>query len=414
MRCTTCAPLALLALLCTPASSSPAHRHDAAGPPYGRAWAPHRPGSSGPWFEGWYVRVSGAGGGASFAVGLGHFPAPGPETAARAACFLLRRPPGAPAAAPLAADAAYPGWFALNGTGCARGAAPCFQARAGAACALLVRGASDFELRGTLGGTAFRVAGAPGAAPRPWAPGRDGPEGPAAWLRRLLSLHWYVLSTGTAVEYRLTDLATNASLAGSGVAHLEKNWGGGFPERWLWAQGQAGQAGQEAPRRSPRPAAPAAAAAGGGGGGGGATFVLAGGAVPLAFLPAALSPRLFLLTYQSPGFNLSLDPLYPALPTAVRPDGCAGTIELTLTALLHTVHVSIAAEPGSFAAVTCPTAQGFRQDSVESFAARVEVRVVRRPLLGLAPERWGRVVAHSVWEGAAVEFGGAYRCGGGG
>jgi hypothetical protein len=342
---------------------------------------------------------------------MGHFPA-GAQGASAACFLLLRPPPGAPAAAPLLADTAYPEWFALNASGCARGAAPCFQARAGASCALFVRGAAAFELEGRLGGHAFRVASAPGAAPRPWAPGRDGPEGPAARLGQLLSLHWYVLSTGTPVSYNITDLSSNASLAGSGLAHMEKNWGAGFPGRWLWAQGQGGEeAGKQGGGGGAGAAAAAAAAAGGGGG---ATFVLAGGPVPLAFLPAALSPRLFQFTYQSPGFNLSLDPLYPALPTSLSADGCAGTIKLSLTALLHTVHIDIAAEPRSFAAVTCPTALGFREDSVESFAARVEVRVVRRPLLGLAPARWGRVVAHSVWEGAAVEFGGAYRCCGGG
>jgi hypothetical protein len=355
-------------------------------------------------------------GSGSFAVVLGHFPlgaaAAGLDPAPPAACFLLLdRAPGAAAGAPLVRHTAYlSGPLSLDAGGCG-GCAPCFRARAGANCTLRVRGAGDFELEGVLGGLEFQVASAAGAGVEPWAAGRDGPEGPAAWLPRvLLRLHWYVLSLGTAVDFSVRG--GGAAVAGRGVAHLEKNWGAAFPERWLWAQGVGGRAGGGAGAQVGQLRRPP----GGQGrhGGAGATFVLAGGAVPLGLLPPALGPRLYLLAYHSRAFSLTLDLWNPALTTSLRSDACSGAVDLTLTALLYTVHVSVAADPASFAAVPCPTAQGFRDGSDQSFAARVEVRVVRRPLLGLAPARWGQVVAHSVWEGAAAEFGGGFRCGGGG
>ena len=30
---------------------------------------------------------------------------------------------------------------------------------------------------------------------------------------------------------------TNEPLAGKGFAHMEKNWGREFPDKWVWAQG---------------------------------------------------------------------------------------------------------------------------------------------------------------------------------
>jgi hypothetical protein len=338
-----------------------------------------------------------------------------------------------------------------------------------------VDNATSFTLKGTLNHHSFSITTLANSTIQPWARNKDGPEGWASSLGSLLQLHWYVFSMGTAVRYHITDLRTNTTLQGKGMAHLEKNWGSGFPTKWLWAQGHygrggtCGQAGGEQPgaagaaagqplrqlhaeklyrgsrtgpvssssssqqslplhtephqhdkpsqhggpadpqqqqaisSSSSAPAAAAAAAASGAA----ATFALAGGQVPIRFLPAYLSPQLFLFSYHSPSLNISLDTWSPGLPTVVQQDGCAGSILLTLSAVAHIMDIRIQAEPGSFSPITCPTRQGFRDDSVESFAARAEVSVYARAW----PLGRGKLVGHSVWDTAAVEFGGSFMCG---
>lgn len=56
----------------------------------------------------------------------------------------------------------------------------------------------------------------------------------------LCACRWYVYSVATPVLYAIQTPQEDGSLAlerGTGSMHAEKNWGAGFPERWLWAQG---------------------------------------------------------------------------------------------------------------------------------------------------------------------------------
>jgi hypothetical protein len=55
--------------------------------------------------------------------------------------------------------------------------------------------------------------------------------------------------------------------------------------------------------------------------------------------------------------------------------------------------------------VACPAEAGFVPLSVESYAAKVHVTVFRKHLL-----REPELLAQATFEGAAMEFGGAYRC----
>ena len=65
-------------------------------------------------------------------------------------------------------------------------------------------------------------------------------------LGSLIPVHWHILSTCSASSYMLTRRrhytasdgtrrTEDTTLAtGDGPAHLEKNWGRGFPESWTW------------------------------------------------------------------------------------------------------------------------------------------------------------------------------------
>ena len=61
--------------------------------------------------------------------------------------------------------------------------------------------------------------------------------GAAAYLP-FLHLHWYVYSLATPVTWAFHDpKMTHEPLTGHGFAHMEKNWGRTFPDKWVWAQG---------------------------------------------------------------------------------------------------------------------------------------------------------------------------------
>ncbi|GFH31917.1 uncharacterized protein HaLaN_31047 [Haematococcus lacustris] len=131
-------------------------------------------------------------------------------------------------------------------------------------------------------------------------------------------------------------------LQGKGVAHLEAQYGRGFPGRWL---------------------------------------------DPGSGVAVAVDPR---------------DPAVPGLGVREQMDACRGTLNLTLSTLWHVVQIEMAAPPGSFTPVACPTQHGFVTLSVESYAAAARVRIWQRTL----PAK----IANMRMEGAALEYGGTYRC----
>lgn len=102
--------------------------------------------------------------------------------------------------------------------------------------------------------------------------------------------------------------------------------------------------------------------------------------------------------------------LHPWDPTyfSVDPGACAGTLTLRARQAWREVELEVAAPPGSFATVQCPTEEGFRPFSAESFLGRAEVRLYSR--------NWDlsrRLVESFSMENVGLEFGGDCRCAGG-
>ncbi|GLC75031.1 hypothetical protein PLESTF_001585500 [Pleodorina starrii] len=310
-----------------------------------------------------------------------------------------------------------------------------------------------------LGGARLRLRSTAGAcaAADPW----DGPEAPApeGWVAKLgflLRLRYNVLSLDTPVQYELregagsggedqngdggggdgadacalvseaarVDAAKDAGgvlgaaaaemMTADGVAaadagpllslpppprpprpvvwrggrlHLEKNWGETFPDQWLWTQGHRSDAAGQA------------------------SFVLAGGLLPHVLEPLVPPVRMYVLSYHPPppAARFTVDSRDPPLFSSLTVRGCEGVFSLELYGIHHVVQVVASADPGTFQAIPCPTGSGFRNYSIESFSARVQLRVLRRPY-PLAPPAAATLLWEDTFSGAALEFGGGYVC----
>lgn len=65
------------------------------------------------------------------------------------------------------------------------------------------------------------------------------PHGAAlARLETLLPLHWGIFSTASKAHYEIRHIDLDGTelqaFKGTGVAHMEKNWGASFPKGWTW------------------------------------------------------------------------------------------------------------------------------------------------------------------------------------
>ncbi|KAL6747716.1 hypothetical protein V8C86DRAFT_1275863 [Haematococcus lacustris] len=327
------------------------------------------------------------------------------------------------------------------------GAHPSFRAGTHASLPQLRVEEQRVQLKASFPGSlTLTVTSQPGpAAALPWSPSSAAPESWVSGLGALVALHYATLSLATQVEWSLElpgpqpqpqpaaggqGGPPSRRLQGQGVAHLEAQYGRGFPGRWLWAQGHLLQPGSA-----------------GGGAALHAAWVLAGGDLPHVLSPPLPPIHTFLFSYRDPGSGVAVavdprDPAVPGLGVREQLDACRGTLNLTLSTLWHVVQIEMAAPPGSFTPVACPTQHGFVTLSVESYAAAARIRIWQRTLpakiasaLRSAAHKLRRnygpagavspspdtafdayiVTGQSLlvdmrMEGAALEYGGTYRC----
>lgn len=346
-----------------------------------------------PWFEGWYTRVQGVD--ESVAFGLGHFPDQYTEEPG-VACFILIQPRDKES--PLQSFAHYFGNVRIATTHFAGSSHP---DRLAAFTVSADDGPSDFQyavdgrnisFTAKLGTLELKVDTTSTSEITRWSDASAVPEGWATKAGPLLGLQWFVYSTDTSVRYYYKHRPAGQpgfTSEGVGRAHMEKNWGTSFPGKWLWAQGYSWGDGSELDLPQPQ-----------------ASFVLAGGILPLKPLPDALGPRIFALSYRKDDFSFACDAWKPAIPV-YKVDACGGRLDVWLYCvdLTHVVHVELSAPPHTFSHVTCPTQQGFQETSVQSFCTSAKVTVMRRRGL------WGQeVLSCAEFAGAALEYGGDFKC----
>jgi hypothetical protein len=203
---------------------------------------------------------------------------------------------------------------------------------------------------------------------KPWSPMHPdwGPAGPATFIP-IAPMYWYVDSIGTPVRYRV-KLKTGRVYEGQGYAHVEKNWGRIFPRAWMWLQAVA-------------PANDAYVA-------------MAGG--PLGIKPAEL--RAFFLGYKTKDIDIEIRPDKLArYDTVINAE--EGYFRIDARTLRERLVIEGEAAPDSFAPVSIPTPKGYRPNGgMESFSAMIKVSAYRD----------GKLVGETRFANGALEFGADY------
>jgi hypothetical protein len=204
---------------------------------------------------------------------------------------------------------------------------------------------------------------------KPWSEMHSdwGPAGPATFIP-FAPMFWYVDSIGTPVKYRV-KVKGGRVYEGQGYAHVEKNWGRIFPRAWMWLQAVA-------------PANDAYVA-------------LAGG--PLGIKPAELTT--FFIGYKTKNIDIEIRPDKLARYDTVI-NAKEGYFRIDARTLRDRIVIESEADPASFAPVSIPTPRGYEPNGgVESFSAVIKVSAYRD----------GTLLEERRFANGALEFGADYQ-----
>ena len=218
-----------------------------------------------------------------------------------------------------------------------------------------------------------------------WSGSGLGPEGVIS-LFRAFPLHWFVYSLGSKVEFEavVPDLYAPEKIqkiSGRGFAHIEKNWGVSFPESYIWLQSQNLEQNR--------------------------TLAIAGGR-PLKL--AGLQPEAWLVGYRSELYKQDFAPQNPGTFFESRVDACDGRFELQASFMNRRLIVSAQAQRRSFGEIAIPKESGFEKGgSEQSFQTQIVAQLFEVAPLGMA--RGGeRLLEQTIFTTGALEFGGGYMC----
>jgi hypothetical protein len=218
---------------------------------------------------------------------------------------------------------------------------------------------------------------------KPWSQSwsKWGPEGYGSFMP-FITLHWFVHSLSSAAEYflRIVDEKSGDQVyQSSGTAHFEKNWGKSFPKAWMWLQADDAEKG--------------------------ASLALAGGILVIG--PVAM--KTYLAGYKSTKVDAEFQMgqlMDMSFSDQINPE--KGTFQIRLENGEHTMIVKAKADPKSFATVSIPTENGYMPNGgIESFSTEIIVEIHNN--------NWIRdfvsansLIEKKVFRKGAIEFGGAY------
>ena len=208
--------------------------------------------------------------------------------------------------------------------------------------------------------------------------------GPSGWahLISLLPLQWFVDNVGGQGTYRV-ELERNGEFEvfeGSGFLHQEKNWGEAFPLSWIWVQGHSAT--------------------------GRSSLALAGGRTTLGGIPKTT----YLFGYRAPHLHVDLNlALDAATFFDLKSAPCRGKLIFQGQNKFHRVSLRAAAPLESFTSVAIPTEKGYQKNGgIESFIAEVEIEIHLKPQTPFSKEK---ILVKETLPLSALEFGGeAMKC----
>ena len=201
------------------------------------------------------------------------------------------------------------------------------------------------------------------------------PEGIAAHIP-LVPVHWYVHSLGSPSDYEYAIPREGISVISSGYAHIEKNWGKSFPDKWIWSEGITD--------------------------GNGSHYAVAGGEVDLG----AFKMTAFLAGFHTQKTSLDFKPQQGTLFKTII-DGCSGTFSMVLARPGKRLIIDSGADPKTFGKVSIPTAGGFTANGgAESFSARTTIEAYDIDFSGKPT-----LIEKKTFDNSALEFGANYMCG---
>ncbi len=188
-----------------------------------------------------------------------------------------------------------------------------------------------------------------------------------------LPLRWWVHSLGSDAAYQYTVEGAEGAETKSGVgyAHLEKNWGAGFPIGWVWTQG--------IDRDNE------------------AQFSMSTAEVDFGLFIV----NAWIAAYRSPVVSWNYAFFMPDTLFFTERDPCVGTFFFEITDPLRRLTFDAFAPPDTFGSVSTPSPDGFQPETgEESFSATVEVSAYEG----------GVMIDQRIFENAALEFGTGYVC----
>ena len=338
---------------------------------------PHKFPSRGPFFEGWYLRVSDPTRDASFGVLFGKVLPEEPAEAETLAFIGLLNTTNSRSS--LAAHDSFPDVTDVSLTAAGRPvtknpdkSSPANMTWSSPEGVVRVTDART-TVNVTIGSVHFEMET---GAVMPWAEDGYGPMGIwDAWLP--FPLYWFVYSVKTPiVRYKWHDTITGETFSStSGMVHMEKNWGDSFPTAWMWVQGYSPSTG--------------------------ATFAITYGPIDILFQVISVDGHL--AGYRNPQAGISMDFRPDNSKKLVTYDACNGVASFEFTTLTHTLSIQMQSNVDTYSGCLYgPMQNGFRPVCKESFAATAVVE--------LRKNLFGKLVDRQEFTNAALEFGGDFRC----
>lgn len=196
------------------------------------------------------------------------------------------------------------------------------------------------------------------------------PEGPIANID--LPLRWYIHSLGSSASYEYQLLAEGISLEnGTGFAHQEKNWGTQFPIGWIWGQGINNDNSSQ--------------------------FVASRALVDFKLF--VLDAWIIAFRNESIAWDFRFD--MQGIKLVDNIDACNAEATMEVIHYGKRLVLEFSAPPDSFGDVSIPTENGFQPASGgESFVADVNIKAYEN----------GVLIAEEFYTNAALELGASFYC----